>query len=100
MGFDDLREMYKEDMDFKEAYEACVNPLSRDRSPWMDFMIHEGLLFKGSQLCIPRSSMKENLLKEKHSGSLAGHFGQNKTLAQLSAHYCWPGMSNDVIRSL
>jgi hypothetical protein len=40
--------------------------------------------------------MRENLLKEKHSGSLAGHFGKNKTLAQLSAYYFWPGMQDDV----
>ena len=63
MGFNDLKEMYKEDIDFKEAYEACVNPLSKDRSPWIDFLIQKGLLFKGSQLCIRRSSMRENLVK-------------------------------------
>ncbi|KAH9303465.1 hypothetical protein KI387_015048, partial [Taxus chinensis] len=90
LGFDDLKEMYKEDVDFKDAYEACMNPIGSDRSPYMDFMIQEGLLFKGNQLCIPRSSMREKLVKEKHSGSLVGHFGQNKTLAQLSAHYYWP----------
>jgi hypothetical protein len=31
-------------------------------------MVHDGLLFKGNQLCILKSSMRENLLKEKHSG--------------------------------
>jgi hypothetical protein len=31
--------------------------------------------------------MKENLLKENHSGGLSGHFGQDKTFAQLSAFY-------------
>ena len=40
-----------------------------------------------SQLCIPRSSMRENLIKEKHSGGLAGHFGRDKTIALVAKNY-------------
>ena len=60
------------------------------------YMIQEGLLFKGNQLCIPNCSMRENLLKEKHSGGLAGHFGHDKTFAKLSESYFWPGMRVEV----
>jgi hypothetical protein len=73
--------MYQEDPDFKEAYEACENPLLRDRNQWMEYMFQEGLLFKGIQLCIPKCSMRDNLLKEKHSGGLDGNFGHEKTYA-------------------
>jgi hypothetical protein len=59
-------------------------------------MIQEGLLFKGSQLCIPKCSMRENLLKEKHSGGLAGHFGHDKTFSKLNELYYWPGMRSYV----
>jgi hypothetical protein len=59
-------------------------------------LIQDGLLFKGNQLCIPKSSMRENLLKEKHSGGLAGHFGHEKTFVQLNSLYYWPGMRTDV----
>jgi hypothetical protein len=31
-----------------------------------------------------KCSMRENLLKEKHSGGLVGHFGHDKTFAKLS----------------
>jgi hypothetical protein len=40
--------------------------------------------------------MSENLLKEKHNGGLVGHFGKDKTFAQLSAFFFWLGMQNDV----
>jgi hypothetical protein len=50
-------------------------------------MIQEGLLFKGNQLCILKCSMREDLLKEKHSGGLAGNFGHNKTFAKLNESY-------------
>jgi hypothetical protein len=92
LGFDDLRDMYKDDLDFKEAYEAAENPILGDRSKWTEYMIQEGLLFKGNQLCIPKCSMRENLLKEKHSGGLAGHFGHDKTFAKLNESYFWPRM--------
>ena len=81
LGFQHLKDMYKEDTDFKEAYEACKNSLLRDRSPWMEYLIQDGLLFKGSQFFIPKCSMRDNLLKEKHNRGLAGHFGHDKTFA-------------------
>jgi hypothetical protein len=49
-------------------------------------------MFKGSQLCIPKCSMRDNLLKEKHNGGLVGHFGHDKTFAQLINSYYWPSM--------
>ena len=60
-------------------------------------MFHSrGLLFKGIQLCIPRSFMRLNLIKEKHCGGLAGHFGIDKTLSLVKDKYYWLGMYKDV----
>jgi hypothetical protein len=59
-------------------------------------MIQDGLLFRGNQLCIPKCSMRENLLKEKHSGGLAEHFGHDKTFSKLNGSYFWLGMRTDV----
>jgi hypothetical protein len=55
-------------------------------------MIQDGLLFRGNQLCIPKCSMRENLLKEKHSGGLVRHFSHEKTFSKLNSSYYWPGM--------
>jgi len=96
LGFEHLKKMYKEDLDLKEAYEACESPLMRDRSQWMDYLIQEGLLFKGTQLCIPNCLMRDKLLKENHNGGLAGHFFHDKTYAQLISLYYWTGMRSDV----
>jgi hypothetical protein len=59
-------------------------------------MIQDGLLFRGNQLCIPKCSTRENLLKEKHSGGLVGHFGHDKTFSKMNGSYFWPGMRTDV----
>jgi hypothetical protein len=92
LGFENLKDMYAGDVDFGDAYEAAENMVLRDRSPWLEYLIQDGLLFKGNQLCIPHCSMRENLVKEKHNGGLAGHFGHEKTFAKLSESYYWPGM--------
>jgi hypothetical protein len=54
LGFEHLKEMYIDDPYFKEAYEACENPVMREMNQWTKYMIQEGLLFKGNQLCIPK----------------------------------------------
>jgi hypothetical protein len=92
LGFKHLKDMYCDDTDFKEAYEACANPVLRNKSWWKKYMIQEGLLFKGNQLCIPKCSMRDNLLKENHSGGLVGDFGHDKMFAQLISSFYWPGM--------
>jgi hypothetical protein len=96
LGFDDLGDMYRDDPYFKEAYEAAENSILRDRSQWKKYMIQEGLLFKGNQLCIPKCSMRENLRKEKHSGGLERHFGHDKTFSKLNESYFWLEMRVEV----
>jgi hypothetical protein len=78
LGFEHLKDMYCDDTDFKEAYEACVNPVLRDRGQWTEYLIYEGFLFKGNQLCIPKCSMRDNLLKENLSGGLDANFNHDK----------------------
>jgi hypothetical protein len=42
--------------------------------------------------------MRDNLLKKNHSGGLAGHFGHDKTFAQLRSSYYLLGMRKKVIK--
>ena len=96
LGFDFLKDLYKSDIDFKEAYEISLNPSQRDRGPWNDYILQDGFLFKDDRLCIPQCSMRENLIQEKHNGGLAGHFGIDKTVGKLSHFYFWPRMRSEV----
>lgn len=96
LGFDFLKELYETDSNFKEAFEPCKNPVLMDRSKLLDYFLQDGLLFKINQLCIPNCSVRENLIKEKHSGGLAGHFSVEKTYEQLNRFYFWPKMKSEV----
>jgi hypothetical protein len=37
--FDSLKDMYRDDSDFKDTYEAYENPFLRDISQWIEYLI-------------------------------------------------------------
>jgi hypothetical protein len=90
-----MKELYAEDTDFVEAWKACKAPWSIDRTPYLDFHIQEGFLFKNQSLCIPWSSLWLNLVRELHSGGLGGHFGIDKTTMLVKERYFWPSINKD-----
>lgn len=48
VGFDELKNLYQEDPDFAEAWKACKEPVTVDKTRWLDYLIQDGMLFKGS----------------------------------------------------
>ena len=83
LGFEQLRDLYEADIDFQEVYRACKNLVEVEREPWMEYALQYGLLFINSKVCIPKCSMRDNLIQEKHNGGMAGHFGSDKTFGTL-----------------
>ena len=92
MAFDTLKDMYANDVDFAAIWNKCA--LKEDVG---DFVITQGFLFKNNRLCIPRTLLRELLLKEIHAGGLVGHLGQNKTLHTAETRYFWSQLHRDVI---
>lgn len=45
-----------------------------------DYVVHDGYLFKGKKLCVPKGSFRELIMREAHSGGLTCHFGVTKPL--------------------
>ena len=88
--FNHLPTLYETDEDFGEIWSHCTHFYDRD------YHLVEGFLFKGDQLCIPHTSLREALIKEAHSGSLAGHFGQGKTFQIIIKRFYWPQARRDI----
>jgi hypothetical protein len=76
IGFDCLKDLYADDEDFGPIWTKYLQGLSQE-----GMHIQEGYLFRGNQLCIPRSSLREQITRELHGGGLGGHLGRDKIVA-------------------
>lgn len=57
------------------------------------YLIVDGFLFCGTQLCIPECSLRLQLIRELHG---EGHIGRDRTLKLVSTSYFWPTLRRDV----
>ena len=69
-GFEQVKDLYADDEDFATTWRACKEGVARK-----GFYLQDDFLFRGDQLCIPRTSLREKLIQELHSGGLGGYFG-------------------------
>lgn len=89
-GLDSWKHLYVDDPDFQAAWSHTST------SVWGLFTRRVGLLFKGSQVCVPQSSFRAAIILESHTGGLSGHFGRDKTVALVRERYYWPRLAADV----
>ncbi|GKC00784.1 putative nucleotidyltransferase, ribonuclease H [Tanacetum coccineum] len=82
-----MKDLYSHDEYFKKAWENKIVP---------PFLQLDWYLFYNNRLCIPRTSLREQLIQELHGGGLGGHFGRNKTLVIVEERYYWPQLRRDV----
>lgn len=69
IGFDYLKDLYVDDEDFKDIWRSGTTKSSGN------FQIHDGFLFFGDCLRIPRGSLWKHIIQELHAGGLGGHMG-------------------------
>jgi hypothetical protein len=91
MAFQELKTQYKLDPDFGSIYNVlCMQP----HKPYDHFSLMDGYLFKGTKLCLPKTSIREFVIRELHSGGLAGHFGRDKTIALVEDRFFFARIEN------
>ena len=57
------------------------------------FLLHDGFLFKGNQLCISDYSLCLHIIQELHG---EGHVDRDRTLQLVQASYYWPTIRKEV----
>jgi hypothetical protein len=61
-------------------------------------VLHDALLYRANNFCVPASSVRLLFLQEAHGGGLMGHFEVKKIEDVLAAHFFWPKMRRDMER--
>jgi len=68
LGFDSFQKLYVSDPFFAIVIEKIQN------NQQSDFVLQDGFLFKGTQLCIPDCSLRTKIIQELHG---EGHVGRD-----------------------
>jgi hypothetical protein len=96
VGFEEMKSEYANDPYFGSIIAILSGQDLTGLHSFEDFLLLDGFLFKGSQLCIPLGSRRENIVREMHSNGLGRHFGRDKTFEIVREKLFWPNMRRDV----
>ena len=69
VGFDCLKKLYKNDENFGDIWGKC----QQTHTPVNSMYIQNGFLFQDNQLCIPKGSLREQIIRELNGGGLGRH---------------------------
>ena len=95
VGFELLKKDYPSCKDFSIIY---ADLLTGQHANYPNYSLHDGYLFRGTRLCVPNTSLRDEVILELHSGGAAGHFGRDKTIAMVEDRFYWPSLKRDVAR--
>ena len=92
-GFESLKDSYSTCPDFWPIVHALELGTSHGHH---DYLRREGYIFFKNKLCVPRTSLRDQLTWECHSGGLAGHFGRDKMITAVEHQFYWSILKRDV----
>ncbi|GJR00539.1 transposon ty3-I gag-pol polyprotein [Tanacetum coccineum] len=91
LGFDSIKDLYANDEDYGNIWMELKTKQHRG-----EFILLDDYLFKGNRLCIPKTSLRSQMIKEVHVGGLSAHLGRDKTIASVESQFYWLQSKRDV----
>ena len=91
----DLEELHRDILDTLPTDSLYMNHLIEPKPNWS--VSSDGFLRHNDRIYVPEAKdLRLRVLRTFHDHILAGHPGQNKTLALIQRSYTWPGISTYV----
>ncbi|GKE22593.1 transposon ty3-I gag-pol polyprotein, partial [Tanacetum coccineum] len=91
VGFNSIKKLYASDEDFGNIWMEFETKQHRG-----EFILLDGYLFRGNRLCIPKTYLRIQLIKEVHACGLSAHLGRDKTISSVEIRFYWPQLKMDV----
>lgn len=61
-------------------------------------ILYNKVFIKKNKICIPKTSLREKLIREQHVGSLTAHIGRDMIIIALQGKDYWPKLKSDVAK--
>ena len=55
-------------------------------------------MFKGNKLCLPHTSLHEQIICDIHGGGLTAHVGRDKTIEAAEEQFHWPKLCKEITK--
>ena len=94
--YDDWKAMYAEDLSFGKSWRALQQLIVINKTPFLDYTIHDGWLYKLKCMCVPQFEDHLILIREAHASSRGGHFETTKTILNIQHHFYQPTLPKQV----
>ena len=78
VSLESLRDKCDDDIDFGDIWRRC-----KSNEKVVDDLIHDGCLFKGNQLCISKTFLRDKLIFYLCADGLAAHPGRDRSIELL-----------------
>ena len=71
------------DPEFQKIWIALHRPMEINQTPFLEYTIRDGWIYKFNLQCVPHSQDRLLLIREAHASNYGGHFGTTKTIQNL-----------------
>jgi hypothetical protein len=87
---------YASDPFFSTIWTALQQPIVINQTPFLDYHIQDGWLYKFDKICVPTTDDRLVLIHEAHASSYGRNFDTFKTTQHIQYHFFWPALQCQV----
>jgi hypothetical protein len=88
-------ERIKEKAMLDDKYREICKPLTAERNVDKDYAIKDELLYCRNRVYV-QQGLRQRVMQSEHHSNVAGHFGRERTLEQVTRNFYWTNVERDI----